>query len=443
MTRSLKAAALHRLKNLRICAILLKGRFRSSLIASDSCFGWLGLDYNKFKAILNKKKIDVLSLSIIDAISNKDSCSLPQPELCRKLAEYPALVESEKCRPDKTVDFNECIDKWTGILSENIISFSSGLKAIRPKGIVLVQGFEPKNASLRAAALGQGFPCLALENTSRPDRLAWDNIAAFACVDNLSRNFYFRYRSFLSDKVICDYRTHFLAQYVHEKSEEHRSGSHSKNISLKSSPKGYIVFIAQVFTDAATLNCLSHWDSPLELLEAVADWCICNKISLVIKLHPKEKNGRNPVNGKKYSKLTLRKILDTPSLLKKLHQCTLLIDAENLYNTYKLINASSVVVTLASQAGLEAAIFGKPVVVGGRSNYSGLGFTYDAPSPWLLDAQMSRAFSSQNTDNSFEASAFAYIFFEKYCIPKTEESLAELCLAIFGHDSSLMRYFLA
>ena len=431
MIKFLKAR-LRRLGNANILSILLNKRFKYSLIVSDSYFGWLGLDYEKFKAILTKRSIYVIALSSIKASSPEDSRGSCPQDLCRKLAEYPALVESEKCRPDKTLAFSECIDKWASLITRSIATISSNLKRIEPRGVVVVQGFEPNNASLRAASFLLSIPCLAIENSSRPDRLIWDNIASYACVNNLAGNFFFGYRHFVSDSEALAYRDNFTTETFCKKSEEHQSGSASR-AQVKEAPEtGYLLFLGQVFTDAATISNLCDWQSPLALIEKVVDWCVAKKVGIIIKLHPKEIKGRDTVTLKRYNNLTFRMINQMPLVQSKLFQCDSFIDSDNLLNTYDLIKSSALVVTLSSQAGLEAAIFGKPVVVGGRSSYSGLGFTYDAPNPALLEPQLDLAWSNKNSDHSLEASRFAAIYFEKYCISKTEEKLADLCVETFG-----------
>ena len=258
----------------------------------------------------------------------------------------------------------------------------------------------------------------------------WDNIASYACVDNLSRNYYFRYKNLVSSSTVLNYRDMFTSEFIRNKSEEHRSCRYNDCQSNELNQKNYVLFLGQVYTDAATINCLNDWSSPLELLEYVVDWCIARGVDLAVKLTPQELCGRDTITDKNYDKLTCRKIADNPRLATKLDKCAY-IDSENSLDTVSLIKSSAFVVTLTSQAGIEAAILGKAVVIGGRSTYSGLGFTYDAPSPWLLDAQLSQAWSNKNLDLSFEASRYAYIYFEIYCINKSEECLADLCVSSF------------
>jgi hypothetical protein len=403
---------------------------RKSIVVADDFLPWLGLSFSKLQGILRKKGIDAIPLSTIRSTSRSNSIDLKTHEFCRNLAQYPALVTLENCSPDNTHVYNELLDKWTKQLSNLVKDFFSFYEQVDLCGVVLVHGIEPTNAALRASAILASVPCLAIENTSRPNKLIWDNIASFACVDNLSRNYYFRYKNLVPITVALDYRDKFRSEYIKHKSEEHRSHNSVDSLSFSFKSKSYILFLGQVYTDAAVLNCLNDWSSPVELLEYVVDWCIDNGVELVVKLHPKELSGRDTIANKDYEKLTFRKITANHRLITKLNMCAY-IDSENSLETVGLIKSSAIVVTLTSQAGLEAAILGKPVVIGGRSTYSGLGFTYDAPSPWLLNAQLNQAWSNKDLDYSFEASRYAYIYFEKYCIFKSEESLANLCISTF------------
>lgn len=416
-----------------LLAVASRGReFKYSIIISDSHLSWLNLDFNRLQLILKSRKIKVIRLSSILSLPSKQTRHRIGDRFNHRLALYPTLVELEECSENSVCDGNNTLSRWKEYVSDYYNLFMAGLERCKPKGVVIVHGYEPCNASLRGAAIASALPCIAIENSSRADRLIWDNVSAYACIDNLSRNFYFQFKDFVEEKIIREYREKFITEYIRIKSNEHLPGSPlESNIKKKVCSQSYLLFLAQVYTDAATINCLNDWASPLELLGNVADWCIANNVNLVIKLHPKELNGRDPVRGNHYNNLTLRKIHGNPSLSAKLKQHALLIDSKNTANTFDLIKFSGIVVTLTSQAGLEAAIFGKPVVVCGRSTYSGLGFTYDAPSPWLLEPQLRQAWDNKNKDHSFTASLYAYIYFEKYCIPKNEESLADLCVARF------------
>ena len=107
----------------------------------------------------------------------------------------------------------------------------------------------------------------------------------------------------------------------------------------------------------------------------------------------------------------------------------IMIDHENQYDTYDLMQKSDVAVTLNSQAGLEAAIRGVPAVVAGQAFYGGLGFTLAADCPELLEIQVSRALGmdkQKRKELQSAAQIFTHIYFERYCIPKTPDAVANL-----------------
>ncbi len=144
-----------------------------------------------------------------------------------------------------------------------------------------------------------------------------------------------------------------------------------------------------------------------------------------MKLHPKEQSGLNTVDGRPYDRLTYRKIQQDASLLAQLDAIGATIDSDNLLDTYDLIDRCAVAVTVNSQAGLEAAIRGKPVVVCGDAFFAGLDFTWDAPHPAFLAPALAGACGSTSPQTDV-AREFAYIFFEKYCCPKTAATLLQL-----------------
>ena len=110
------------------------------------------------------------------------------------------------------------------------------------------------------------------------------------------------------------------------------------------------------------------------------------------------------------------------------------IDHDNQLDTYQLIDQAAVAVTVNSQSGLEAAIRGIPVVVCGDANFGGLGFTFDAPQVEFLAVAMKLALESGTTRDLVPAALprtdlareFTYLFFEKYCRPKTTGGLLDL-----------------
>ena len=64
------------------------------------------------------------------------------------------------------------------------------------------------------------------------------------------------------------------------------------------------------------------------------------------------------------------------------------VDGTNRLNTYKLVDAADVVVTVVSSSGLESVIMGKQVILTGAAFYGKLGFTRDASNPTELKSHL-------------------------------------------------------
>ena len=88
------------------------------------------------------------------------------------------------------------------------------------------------------------------------------------------------------------------------------------------------------------------------LLQALIPIVGDSGLSLVIKCHPKDINGQDPVLRQPYNRLLSRKLTNAiPSLPDHVQ-----IDDENRWDTSSLMENADCVVTMNSQAGLEAAL---------------------------------------------------------------------------------------
>ena len=291
-----------------------------------------------------------------------------------------------------------------------------------PDLILLLQGFEPHSAVARCAALELGIPFLALENTALSDRMVWDNVSGVTTNRNLARSYYWRGRDRVSPETYEAYCERLIRDTRHLKSAEHRSPRGSVAPRLD---RPTLLFLGQVYTDSSIVFGLRRWASPVDVLEHCVRWCQEHEYDLIVKLHPKEATGRRPVDDRPLDRLTFRKIAERPPLIDALEKVNAVVDETNQYNTYDLIDACALVVTVNSQAGLEAAIRGKPAVVCGDAFFGGLDFTSDAQSPAHFDGAMQEALSFGPTETS-AARLFTYTFFEQYCREKSARALLEL-----------------
>ena len=296
--------------------------------------------------------------------------------------------------------------------------------------MVLLQGYEPSNAVARIAAQHLGIPFLALENSALSNRMLWDNVSGITTNRNLAKNYFWRHKNSVSDEMVIHYCDELIANTKDLKSAEHTSPGEHRSVAAEARPS--VLFLGQVFTDSSVLFGLNRWNSPVEIIEQCAHWCKANQYDLIIKLHPKESNGVNPIDCEPYRSLTSRKIKACETLSRLISKNDFVIDHDNRFDTYELIQNSELVVTLNSQSGLEAAFRDKPVVVCGDAFYGNLGFTIDASAPQYFESAMTIARESAKDhidhpiSRSMQAQRFTYIFFEKYCRPKSVDGLLQL-----------------
>src|SRR5690606_29449307 len=168
-------------------------------------------------------------------------------------------------------------------------------------------------------------------------------------------------------------------------------------------------FLGQVYCDAAQLFAINEgFENPVEIIKETIDICRNLNISLVVKLHPKEIEGMSPSVDKPYG-------LPTYYRIKEYESENVFIDYLNTYNTFKLIEKAQIVVTVNSQAGLEACLYNKPVLSYCNSFYSDLDFTYDYKNKESLNKSIEYLIVNrvENNKNLVLAQKFFYIFFER------------------------------
>lgn len=292
----------------------------------------------------------------------------------------------------------------------------------KPKGVIFFQGHILEEAVLRHLAIERNMKLLCLERTLRADRLVWDSISGITVNIGEGRLRYERWKDHIpaqdAEKTTRDY----IENIKTLKQSEHSSPAESLVWNTK---KPKILFLGQVYTDASLLYGLKGFDNPVEVIQSVMQWAKEIDASLIIKLHPKEHNGSNPVTHEAYNDLTYRKLKEVAQ-----HEIddlgdAIRIDSTNQYDTYNLIEQSDLAVTINSQAGLEASIMGKPVIHGRCCFYGNAGFTYDYTDQHDIKQRLSEALKAGALD-PLAAQSFFHIFFEKFCVEISTDTLAKL-----------------
>lgn len=288
------------------------------------------------------------------------------------------------------------------------------LEFYRPRTVIFPQGFILPAAVFRSVARRLGIRTVAIENTFRSDRLCWDDQTGITLNSPIPAAIFAKTQARNSG----DYFQGYLDTARKLKSAEH-------SVRNAKRPKAFdgrkILFIGQVNTDSSVLFYLGAGfrDQMSAIATAVKFVAGSEGCNLIIKVHPKEIGGLNPLM-EPYS-------LERYRVLRQ--SCTvagcdrILIDDTADLDTFAAIEWADLCVTINSQAGLEAAAMGKPVIVCGHANYSSLTSVRHAPTPEALLLALE---DPSPPVDAAEARDFFQVYCETYCKPKTVRSLVEL-----------------
>lgn len=313
----------------------------------------------------------------------------------------------------------EIISKWYNIAANFIDKTMLYFEKYSFDRTIIFQGHMYDCAIIRQIAIQNNIEVFSFEFTFNKNKAIWDNISGLSVNKNLSKNFYWRYK----DIICLDLAREYTKKYVNN-IKKFKSPYHSTpiNILQKEKIKKTIVYIGQIYTDSSIIFGIRRFNNPIEIIRALVDYCIENEYELIIKLHPSETKAHG---GQKYNQLTFKKIEKDKELIRKIkNNLNIIIDNKNQYNTYSLIDRADVCVTINSQAGLEALIKEKDLILCGNSSYDGLGFTYEAQNQEMLKYFLNMILKDNiSLIDKDEIDKFFYIFNEYYCIDKDEISI--------------------
>jgi capsule polysaccharide export protein KpsC/LpsZ len=269
------------------------------------------------------------------------------------------------------------------------------------------------DALLRVMAVNRNIRTVCLENTFNKNKIIWDNVSGLTVNKNLAKNYFWKFYHLCDYKKVDGFIKKTISNMKSIKREQHISPQTKLG---KVGENRTFLFLGQVYNDASQLFSLNSINNPIDVLESLILFCIKGNHNLIIKLHPKEKNGKEPISNSYYDRLTYRKLI-TRFKFKNIYLTkNIIIDSENDYDTYDLIKRSDVIVTITSQAGLEALLYQKPVIVNSNCFYAGLGFTYDYDDLEDLHYCLNKIQIKKMDERMIQrAKCFYYIFSEKYC----------------------------
>lgn len=134
---------------------------------------------------------------------------------------------------------------------------------------------------------------------------------------------------------------------------------------------------ANVIGDSLTLGRQVFSRNMTEWLQqTVRDFIDRAEVQLVVRIHP----GERYLKGPSVSQVVREALPEIPT---HIH----LVEAGDPVNTYDLVEIASLGLVYTTTVGMEMAMCGVPVIVGGQTHYRGKGFTLD-PSSWAEQEQM-------------------------------------------------------
>lgn len=231
---------------------------------------------------------------------------------------------------------------------------------------VVPQGFFLDSFEISRKCHERKIPSLMVENTFIHDRILVEptdpNYFIGKCLSSHAEDF-----SSLKKVTRREIDQRVRNHLIRPKSDQHKSngGGIPQNL------KNYVLYLGQVFTDASLIfnQCDYSKDCVKLINEIIANTKSLGK-QVVIKLHPKEHHGFDPVNFRPYDKLTHRKLLDAG--ISEASDEGIFIDSEDRWSTFELMQNASLAITINSQSGFEAMLLGKEVISCGNSYYGNL-----------------------------------------------------------------------
>ena len=342
--------------------------------------------------------------------------------ICVELEIFPTELSFSK------TEHRRKIEEWYGRSASYIDRILSLFEKNRIFKAVTWQGYFSDGAIIKAISIMKDLPIITFENTSNRLKLVWDDVSGITVNKNLASNYFWKYEKLTDTSVAENYVKGNIINIQKLKVEDHFSPD---NRFIKKTSRPLIVFIGQVYTDASVLFGINAgFKEPVEIIESLAEYAASNDFKLAVKLHPKEAGGLNTITSRPYEKITWRKICNNSSLKAKIESSgNITVDHDNLLNTYSMLNNADVVVTINSQAGLEALALGKNVILCGQCFYGNIGSTFNAQNTNMLKAFLDMVLKEKITlVDKTKIDKFFYIYFEKYCIDKNESAVRDLIL---------------
>ncbi|MFM8398112.1 MAG: hypothetical protein ACKOAH_09800, partial [Pirellula sp.] len=188
----------------------------------------MNIDFDQVRALLEKDGIrcESMEVDLMDLTASPpqktDRPIASEPPCPDYLRYFMSLVTTEHWQDIPAAERIHLIDRHKDSFEKQIDRIASQIQG-RIDAAVIVQGFEPSNAFIRAAAIRQRIGTLALENTMLSDRLLWDSVSGITPNRNLAKNYYWRYSEFVEPSKVDAYIESLITNTESLKSLQHRT----------------------------------------------------------------------------------------------------------------------------------------------------------------------------------------------------------------------------
>lgn len=360
-----------------------------------------------------------------DGITQKTSAA--SSGLLHASIKYPFCVESECSQFDIEAQRRlspQRYDAWLHLAQGVLGRVRLALLKIKPVGILYLQGYFVDTYIAREVAMRDNLKCIALECTAYSRKIIAETESGIAVNRTSAGECFRRHKNLVPEKVVADWFVKFREIYFEAKKPEHCSGVSR----LPRHGKPRVFFIGQCYTDSSLLFDEESvgWGDTAAIIDRLLSLCDQKGWELVVKLHPKEHGGFNPLL-RPYNDLTYRVLLSRrPQIDKDFAAGGHTLDRENVFDTRDLITSADVVVTINSQGGLEALMLGRPVVLCGHAFYSSLISVLTVTQPIDMGGVLSDLISNgRSVVSEKEIKCFLYIYYEIFCVEKNPRALAK------------------
>jgi hypothetical protein len=368
---------------------------------------------------------------------NQDICKSAEPEIFYKeinlfqCVEYSVLVDLDISRHE--FDHNDnvhraALNRWCNYAVKVIDELDELFALKKPKVVVYFQGYFVESYIARVLCVKYHYACIALENTFHSEKMILECFSGISVNKNSAMlNFYKYYENvkFKFDRGIVKNYVQKLTESINKsKHADHTSSSLQYNWQKG---RQRILFIGQCLTDSSLLFGINRNYSTTEVVRYLIDYAESTNSQLVVKLHPKENTGTNPL-GRMYDKVTYQKLIasgiEDKNASKEYNHYH--IDYDNSYSTDKLIIDADVIITFNSQAGFESLMQGKELILLGESFYDKIGITWNCPHLSMLSSAIQSILHEKICLNDLcKVEIFSYVYFELYCLEKNPDAICK------------------